>query len=62
MSLPNDVARCSGKQWDPFGVIPECIDCQRRESASTVVNMRRTVWMEPPQQEPCPLRIPPGDE
>jgi hypothetical protein len=54
MSLPNDIARCDGKDWDPFGVQPECIDCARRIAPRS---QWPTTYMEPPSEFPCPMKI-----
>lgn len=60
MSLPNDVARCSGKDWDPFGVEPDCLDCARRlEGIRDYVAGAPVAWMEPPKESPCPERLEP---
>jgi hypothetical protein len=49
MTLPNDVARCAGKEE------PECEECERRTDRST---FPLQWWMEAPQESPCQKRIP----
>lgn len=52
--LPADVARCDGRAWPGFGIEPECIDCLRRTDR---IDHPRQVWMAPPAQVPCQMRI-----
>jgi hypothetical protein len=60
MSLPADIARCPGVDWDPFGVEPHCLDCARRtEGIRDYMAGARVVWMEAPLVMPCPERLEP---
>jgi len=59
MNLPDDVSRCDGKTWPGFGVQPECIDCARRLALLSAHTGQRVVYMTPPQETPCALRIAP---
>jgi hypothetical protein len=65
VSLARDIARCSGllipqeRSAFPFPEHhPECIDCQRRTDRSA---FPQQVWMGPPNDMPCPHRIPPQE-
>jgi hypothetical protein len=53
MSLPRDIARCPGAEWEPFGVQPYCLDCARRQQDDD----ESLVWIDPPDAEPCPMRL-----
>ena len=54
---PIKPARCIGQEWDPFGVQPQCLDCDRYSSASMEIRPQSLEWIDPPQGDPCPQRI-----
>lgn len=53
MNLPNDVARCSGKDSPEFE--SGCSTCQRYISRPVADEI---AWMGVPREFPCPMRIP----
>lgn len=55
MTLPNDVARCTGDGHT------ECRDCARYLQAQHERQFggERSVWMTSPQEHPCEYRIAP---
>jgi len=61
VSLPADVARCPGVDWDPFGVQPDCLGCIRRtQGIADYTAGAKVAWMEPPANvNPCPERLEP---
>jgi hypothetical protein len=58
-TLPYDYARCSGQEWEPFGVQPQCIDCLRRLSPP---NPRMQSYIEPSKERECSSRIAESDD
>lgn len=56
--LPLDVARCKGKPAGPQGlhVQDECYWCLRRRTPAPA---GMAVWMEAPDESPCPQRMEP---
>jgi hypothetical protein len=52
MTLPADIARCSGALGNDWRIRRDCIDCRRYTEPNVVGAM-----MRPPEQVPCPERI-----
>jgi hypothetical protein len=56
--LAYDIARCSGHGAGPSGHQnrADCVNCQRRLAPRP--SGVRLVFMSPPKEFPCPMRIP----
>lgn len=56
MSLPFDIARCEGHGAGPSGhqLRQDCVNCQRRTAPRAEVQW----FTSPPEDYPCPSRIP----
>lgn len=56
MSLPSEVARCSGIEDEAGHLDALCMRCQRRTDRST---FPLAVWLRAPLEQPCGMYLPP---
>jgi hypothetical protein len=58
-TLPNDVARCTGGQYDECG---RCLRLFAGRADAASYQSPRAVWMLPPAQSPCQYFMPLDDD